>query len=63
MARTLMKLHLKKNQLHKDVGKTPGAKITEADIATEKAKGGIYARRAQFAENEKKWNHQSKSKP
>jgi hypothetical protein len=63
MARTLMKLHLKKNQLHKDVGKVPGAKITEADIAREKAKGGVYAKRAQFAENAKKWNHQSKSKP
>jgi hypothetical protein len=63
MARTLMKLHLKKNQLHRDVCKAPGEKITEADIATEKAKGGIYAKRAQFAENAKKWNHQSKSKP
>ena len=29
MARAPMKLHLEKNQLHKDVGKTPGAKITE----------------------------------
>jgi hypothetical protein len=63
MARALMKLHLKKNQLHKDVGKAPGAKITKADIATEKAKGGVFAKRAQFAENAKKWNHQSKAKP
>ena len=63
MARTLMKLNVKKNQLHDDVGKAPGAKITEADIATEKAKGGVFAKRAQFAENAKKWNHQSKSKP
>ena len=62
MARTLMKLHLKKNQFHKDVGKAPGAKITEADIATEKAKGGVFAKRAQFAENAKKWNHASKAK-
>jgi hypothetical protein len=57
MARALMKLHLKKNQLHKDVGKAPGAKLTMADIVKEKSKGGIYAKRAQFAENAKKWNH------
>ncbi len=63
MARTLMKLHLKKNQLHKDVGKAPGANISEADIATEKARGGVFAKRAQFAENAKKWNHKSKKKP
>ena len=63
MARAPMKLHLKKNQLHEDVGKAPVAKITETDIATEKAKGGVFAKRAQFAEIAKKWNHQSKSKP
>jgi hypothetical protein len=57
MARAPMKLHLKKNQLHKDVGKAPGVKLTTADIAKEKSKGGIYAKRAQFAENAKKWNH------
>jgi hypothetical protein len=39
MARAPMKLDLKKNQLHKDFGKAPGAKVTEADIAEEKAKG------------------------
>ncbi len=57
MARAPMKLHLKKNQLHKDVGKAPGVKLTTADIAKEKSKSGIYAKRAQFAENAKKWNH------
>jgi hypothetical protein len=57
-----MKLHLKKNQLHKDLGKPPGAKITEADIATEKSKGGVFARRAQFAENARKWNHRATGK-
>lgn len=62
MARAPMKLHLKKNQLHEDVGKKPGTKITEADIAEEKSKGGIFAKRAQFAENAKKWNHPGKSK-
>jgi hypothetical protein len=57
MARAPLQLHLKKNQLHKDVGKKPGAKITEADIAKEKSKGGVYAKRARFAENAKNWNH------
>lgn len=57
MARAPMKLHLKKNQLHKDVGKAPRVKLTTADIAKEKSKGGIYAKRAQFAENAKKWKH------
>jgi hypothetical protein len=57
-----MKLHLKKSRLHKDVGKASGAKITEADIAKEKSKGGVYAKRAQFAENAKKWNHPIKGK-
>ena len=44
MTRAPMKLDLKKNQLHKDVGKAAGAKITEADIAKEKSKGGVYAK-------------------
>ena len=57
MARKPMKLDIKKGQMHKDVGKKPGAKITEADISKEKAKGGVFAKRAQFAENAKKWNH------
>ena len=62
MARVPMKLHLKKDELHKDVGKASGVKITEADIAKEKSKGGVYAKRAQFAENAKKWNHPGKGK-
>ena len=57
-----MKLPLKKNQLHTDVGKAAGAKVTDADIATEKMKGGVYAKRAQFAENAKKWHHVGKGK-
>jgi hypothetical protein len=57
MARAPLKLHLKKNQLHKDVGKPSGAKITTTDIAKEKAKGGVFAKRAQFAANAKKWKH------
>jgi hypothetical protein len=55
MARAPMKLDLKTNQLHKDVGKAAGAKITAADIAKEKSKGGVYAKHAQFAENARKW--------
>jgi hypothetical protein len=62
MTRTPMKLHLKKNRLHKDVGKAPGVKITKADVAKEKSKGGVFAKRAQFAENAKKWNHAGKGK-
>jgi hypothetical protein len=60
MARAPMKLDLKKNQMHKDLEKAPGAKVTEADIAKEKSKGGVFAKRAQFAENAKKWNHPGK---
>jgi hypothetical protein len=62
MARAPMKLDLKKNQMHKDLEKAPGAKVTEADIAKEKSKGGVFAKRAQFAENAKKWNHPAKGK-
>jgi hypothetical protein len=57
MARKPLKMSLKKNQMHKDVGKAPGAKITKTDIAKEKSKGGVFAKRAQFAENAKKWSH------
>jgi hypothetical protein len=56
MTRAPMKLDLKKNQLHEDVGKAAAAKITAADIAKEKSKGGVYAKRAQFAANVRKWN-------
>ena len=62
MTRAPMKVHLKKDQLHKDVGKAPGAKITEADIAKEKSRGGVFAKRAQFAENARGWNHPGKGK-
>lgn len=62
MARAPMKMNLKKDKLHKDVGKASGTKITEADIAKEKSRGGVFAKRAQFAENAKKWNHPGKGK-
>ena len=32
------------------------------DIAKEKSKGGVFAKRAQFAENARKWNHPGKGK-
>jgi hypothetical protein len=48
--------------MHKDLGKKPGAPITQADIAKEKAKGGVQAKRAVFAENARKWNHGGKKK-
>jgi hypothetical protein len=51
-----MDLKLKKGAMHKDVGKEPGEKITKADIAKEKAAGGVKAKRAVFAENARKWN-------
>ena len=63
MARAPMKFDLKKNKMHKDLGKAPGTKITEADIAKEKSKAGVFAKRAQFAENAKNWNHPGKGKP
>jgi len=62
MTRSPIKLHLKKNQLHKDLGKAPATKLTAADIAKEKAKGGVYAKRAQFAANAKKWHRSGKEK-
>ena len=52
-----MALHLKTGQLHRDLGKAAGTRLTAADLATEKSKGGVYARRAQFAENARHWKH------
>lgn len=49
---------VKKGQMHKDLGKSPDAKITSKDITKEKAKGGVFAKRATFAKNAKNWNHQ-----
>jgi hypothetical protein len=52
-----MTLRLKKGQLHRDLGKAPGTRLTETDLAAEKSKDGVYARRAQFAENARHWKH------
>jgi hypothetical protein len=62
MTRKPLNLKLTANQLHKDVGKPAGEKITEADLAAEKSKGGVYAQRAQFAETAKKWKRPIKGK-
>lgn len=51
---------VKKGQMHKDLGKSPDAKITGKDIAKEKAKGGVFAKIATFAQNAKKWHHGKK---
>lgn len=48
--------------MHRDVGKAPGQKITQADIAKEKAAGGVKKKRAIFAENAAKWKHPKKGK-
>jgi hypothetical protein len=57
MIRKPLDLKLKPHQLHRDVGKPAGEKLTEADLAVAKSKGGVYAKRAQFAENAKKRMH------
>lgn len=41
--------HIKKGQMHKDLGKKPNAPITGADVKKEAAKGGVYAKRANLA--------------
>ena len=62
MARAPLKLNLKKNRMHRDLGKAAGTRITQADIAKEKSKGGVFAKRAQFAENARKWKHSGTAK-
>jgi len=41
--------HIKKGAMHKDLGKAPGAPITQSDIKKEAAKGPLGAKRANFA--------------
>ena len=60
--RAPLKLHLQTGQLHRDLGKPAGAVITTSDIAKEKARGGVFAKRAQFAENARRWRHAGKKK-
>lgn len=56
--------HIKKGQMHRDLGKPEDAPITERDIEKERAKGGVFAKRAAFAESarEGKFKHKSKKK-
>ena len=42
--RVRMTLHLKNGQLDRDLGKAPGTRLTEANLALEKSKGGVYGR-------------------
>jgi hypothetical protein len=37
-------------------------RLVKADIAKEKSKGGVYAKRARFSENAKNWKHPVKGK-
>lgn len=52
-----MKLHLKKGALHKEMGISKGEKIPVEALEKEKAKGGLAAKRANFALNARKWKH------
>lgn len=53
-----------KGLFHKDVGKKPGARITEADIRKGKESSNpAERRRATFAENAKHWNHKRSRNP
>lgn len=40
---------IKKGAMHRDLGKKPGAPITQQDIKTEAKKGPLGAKRANFA--------------
>jgi hypothetical protein len=52
-----MNLHLKKGALHKEMGIASGKKIPVSRLQKEKSKGGLAAKRANFALNARKWNH------
>lgn len=41
--------HIKKGAMHRDLGKPQGAPITQSDIKREAARGGKFAKRANFA--------------
>jgi hypothetical protein len=41
--------NVKKGAMHRDLGKAPGAPITQNDIKREAAKGPLGAKRANFA--------------
>lgn len=50
-------IHVKKGALHKQLGVAEGTKLTTAQLDAAKAKGGLEAKRAQFAINARKWKH------
>lgn len=56
-----MAIHIKKSregEFHRDVGKSPGQKITEADIQKgEHSSNPAERKRAVFAENARHWDH------
>ncbi len=53
-----LELHLKKGALHKTLGVKPGEKIPESMLQKAlNSKNPLTRKRAQFAENAKKWNH------
>lgn len=55
--RPKMHLKLKKGALHKEMGVKAGEKIPVEALEEEKKKGGLAAKRAQFALNARKWSH------
>ena len=56
-----MKLKLKKGALHKELGVAKGKKIPVSKIkAAEHSKNPTERKRAQFADNARKWNHKGK---
>lgn len=61
-----MAIEIKKShegRFHRDVGKKPGEKITDADIEKGlKSKDPAERKRANFARNARKWNHSGKKK-
>jgi len=52
-----MHLDLEKGALRKEMGIKQGEKIPVQALEKEKAKGGLAAKRAQFALNARKWHH------
>ena len=57
-----LNLHLKKGALHKDLGISQDKSIPVKKLQKAKAKGGLEAKRAQFAINARKWNHTGRKK-
>lgn len=53
-----LQLHLKKGALHKTLGVKSGEKIPDSMLQKAlHSKSPLTRKRAQFAENAKKWNH------